>query len=262
MQRIHESPQLFTLAEPGFGQGWNDDRLKKMMETFVVLKVSIVLPAFFRQYRNMETSEIIFGKAFELFKRYGIRSVTMDDVATQCGISKKTLYQHFEDKDTLVNSIMEQMIHRSEQQCTVDQRQSENALHEIFLSLQMLKEMFDGINPVMLFDLHKYHPSAHKKLEDHKQRFLYAIIKNNLVRGIAEGLYRPEINVEIITLLHLSHIANTFEQESFRMHKFSLLEIQMEVMLHYVYGISTTKGLKLIEKYRKQLLAFSANANS
>jgi AcrR family transcriptional regulator len=252
------------LSLPGFQTGHygKDDRPKKMMETFVVLKVSIVLPALFWQNRTMETSVIIFEKAFELFKRYGIRSVTMDDVATQCGISKKTLYQHFEDKDTLVNSIMAQMINRSEHQCVVDLRRSENALHEIFLSLQMLKEMFDGINPVMLFDLHKYYPAANKKLEDHKQRFLYSIIKDNLVRGIEEGLYRPEINVEIITLLHLSHIANTFEQESFRMHKFSLLEIQMEVMLHYVYGISTSKGVKLIEKYRKQMLAFSDNATS
>jgi hypothetical protein len=108
------------------------------------------------------------------------------------------------------------------------------------------------VNPVMLYDLHKYHQSAYKKLEDHKNQFLYAITRNNLERGITEGLFRPEINVEIITLLHLFTISMTFEQELFRRQKFSLVEMQMEIMLHYVYGIATQKGVKLIEKYKKE----------
>lgn len=200
---------------------------------------------------------MIFEKAFELFKRYGIRSVTMDDVAAECGISKKTLYHHFADKDTLVSTILDKMVNRSSQQCTLYQQKSENAVHEIFQSLVMLQEMFDGVNPVMMFDLHKYHQAAYKKLEDHKRRFLYDITRKNLERGIAEGIFRPEINVEIMTLYHLSTIANTFEQEVFRTHKFSLLDVQVEIMLHYVYGLATTKGMKLIEKYKKQMLAAS-----
>ncbi|MCU0394414.1 MAG: TetR/AcrR family transcriptional regulator [Chitinophagaceae bacterium] len=203
----------------------------------------------------METPDLILVKSFEQFKKYGIRSVTMDDVAAQCGISKKTLYQHFADKDTLVGTIMDHMIHKSEEQCCRYQHQSDNAIHEIFQSLVMLREMFEGVNPVMIYDLHKYHQAAYKKLDDHKQRFLCDITRKNLERGIAEGLFRPEINVEIITLLHLQHIAITFEQESFPRQKFSLLELQMEVMLHYVYGIATARGVKMIEKYRKQLLS-------
>ncbi|HSC54724.1 MAG TPA: TetR/AcrR family transcriptional regulator [Phnomibacter sp.] len=200
----------------------------------------------------MEAQELILKKSFELFGRYGIRSVTMDEVASQCGISKKTVYQHYTDKDHLVSSIMMSMISQSEQKCGMYQRESENAIHELFQSLDMLQEMFEGINPVMIYDLHKYHQAAYKKLEDYKHQFLYTITKKNLERGIGEGLFRPELNVEIITLLHLSTISMTFEQELFRTQKFSLLEMQMEILLHYIYGISTSKGVKLIEKYKKE----------
>jgi TetR/AcrR family transcriptional regulator, cholesterol catabolism regulator len=203
----------------------------------------------------MEAQELILKKSFELFGRYGIRSVTMDEVASQCGVSKKTLYQHYADKDTLVYTIMAQMITQSERQCGVYQVKSENAVHEIFQSLDMLQEMFEGINPVMLYDLHKYHQSAYKKLEDHKNQFLYSITRKNLERGVSEGVFRPDFNIEIITLLHLYTITMTFEQELFKSQKFSLVEMQMEIMLHYVYGIATQKGVKLIEKYKKERTA-------
>lgn len=201
----------------------------------------------------METQGLISQNAFELFKRYGFRSVTMDAVAAQCGISKKTLYQHFEDKDKLVYTILHHMISKSEAQCAIYQQTSENAVHEIFQSLDMLREMFEGINPVMLYDLHKYHQSAYKKLEDHKHHFLYEVTRKNLERGVAEGLYRTDMNIEVITLLHLYTISMTFEQEAFKIQKFSIVEMQQQIMLHYVYGIATAKGVRQIEKYEKQL---------
>jgi AcrR family transcriptional regulator len=176
----------------------------------------------------------------------------MDEVASQCGVSKKTLYQHFADKDTMVYTMLVQMITQSERQCGLYQQESENAVHEIFQSLDMLQEMFEGVNPVMIYDLHKYHQSAYKKLEDHKNQFLTTITRKNLQRGISEGLFRPEINIEIITILHLHTISITFEQDTFTRQKFSILQMQMEIMLHYVYGIATQKGVKLIEKYKKE----------
>ncbi|MCA0382440.1 MAG: TetR/AcrR family transcriptional regulator [Bacteroidetes bacterium] len=203
----------------------------------------------------MEAQQLILEKAFDLFKRYGIRSVSMDDIASQCGMSKKTLYQHFDDKDTLVHIILVHMVSKSESQCCTIEQKSENAVHEIFLSIDMLQEMFEGINPIMLFDLHKYHQMAYKKLNDHKQQFIYSITKKNIERGIAEGVFRADINVEIMTHLHLHTISMTFEQEMLPRQKYSLVDIQMEVMLHYVHGLATPKGVKLIEKYKQQRAA-------
>lgn len=206
----------------------------------------------------MEQAALIREKAFELYRRFGIRSITMDDVAGHCGISKKTLYQHYADKDSLVYAVLEHMVNRSEVQCNVIAVESENAVHEIFLSLDMLQAMFEGVNPVMIYDLHKYHQTAYKRLESHKQSFLYNITRKNLERGIQEGLFRSDLNVEIITLLHLYTISMTFEQESFPREKFSLVEMQMQIMLHYVYGIASAKGMKMIEKYKTQHLKQTA----
>lgn len=175
----------------------------------------------------------------------------MDELAAHCGISKKTLYQHYADKETLVDTILVQMISRSEEQCLMFREKSQNAVHEIFLSLDMLREMFHGVNPVMLYDLHKYHQTSYKKLAVHKEEFLKNHIRQNLQRGIEEGLFRSDINVEIITLLHLYNITIAFEQEWYPRQQFSLLEMQQEMMLHYVHGITTSKGAKLIEKYKQ-----------
>ncbi len=193
-------------------------------------------------------------KAYELFKRYGIRSVTMDDIASQCGISKKTLYQQYEDKHNLVLSIVDEMVHRSETRCVSFIDSSQNAIHEIFQSLAMLQEMFSGVNPSLLFDLSKYHAPAFRRIDDHKHRFLHGTILKNLRRGIEEGIYRPELNVEIIALLHLHNISMIFEEDLLPRMKFSVLEMQLEVMVHFLYGIATPKGVKLIEKYKKNIL--------
>ena len=94
----------------------------------------------------MDLGENIMVKSYELFKRYGIRSITMDEIAVQCGMSKKTVYQAFEDKDSLVSAIMEHNIKMAESNCGKAQQHSENAIHEIFLSLDWVREMFEGVN--------------------------------------------------------------------------------------------------------------------
>jgi TetR/AcrR family transcriptional regulator, cholesterol catabolism regulator len=201
---------------------------------------------------TMEVRDKIIHKAYELFKRYGIRSVTMDDLAHECGVSKKTLYQSFEDKDTLVDNIVGEMIGNSQQQCSMYKVKAENAIQEIFLSMDMLQEMFEGVNPAMMFDLRKYHDKSFARVDIHKREFLSNITRNNLERGIAEGLYRPDIKVDIITQFHLATITLAFEQVMFSSLKYSVLDVNLEIMTHYLYGIASSKGVKLIEKYKQQ----------
>ncbi|HMP91999.1 MAG TPA: TetR/AcrR family transcriptional regulator [Phnomibacter sp.] len=201
----------------------------------------------------MEVQEKILEKAIELFKRYGIRSVTMDDLANHCAVSKKTLYQHFNDKDTLVETMIVHMIDHAECRCQQDKQKAQNAVHEIFLSMDMLTQMFEGVNAALMFDLRKYHPQAFKRVDTHKREFLTEIVRGNLERGIQEGLFRPEINVDIITQLHMVTISIAFfEQMMFTSAKYSVLEVNLEIMTHYLYGLVTPKGAKLIERYKLQ----------
>lgn len=173
----------------------------------------------------------------------------MDEIAGQCGISKKTIYQFFEDKDALVSAVMEAVITKTESGCLMDQQKSDNAVHEVFLALEMVQEMFSSMNPAILFDLQKHHPKAYDRLELHKKKFFLSVLKNNILRGKSEGLYREELNQDIIAKMRLETAFLPFNTEVFPKGKYSLAFVEQELTEHFVYGMATTKGQKLIQKY-------------
>jgi len=132
----------------------------------------------------MEAKDRILVKAHDLFNRYGVRSVSMDDIAAQLGMSKKTLYQYYIDKEELVSAVFIQVIEGNKTRCLADRKQAENAIHEIFLAFDMMQEMFAQMNPVVIYDLEKYHPAVYKIFHEHKYNFLYQVIKTNIEKGI------------------------------------------------------------------------------
>jgi len=194
----------------------------------------------------------IVEKAQELFFRFGLKNVTMDDIATKLGISKKTIYQFYTDKDTLIDAVVQREIDNDVVECAEHLLISENAVHEVFLALDMMQEMMSTMNPVIFFEMQKYYPSAFKKMNDHKNKFLYKIIKENIEKGIKEELYREGINIEIITKFRIESIFIAFNTELFPPNKYSLFQIETEMMEHFLYGICTTKGQKQLTKYKNQ----------
>src|SRR5262245_4196633 len=107
--------------------------------------------------------ERILEKAHELFMRYGVRSVSMDDIAAQLGMSKKTLYHDYTDKEELVDAVLSTVLEKNRNECFADKQSAENAIHEIFQAFDMMQEMFTNMNPAIVFDLEKYHPAVYKK---------------------------------------------------------------------------------------------------
>lgn len=200
----------------------------------------------------MEIKERIQQKAEELFKLYGIRSITMDEIASQLGISKKTIYQYFTDKEEVVAAVFNAMMSRNRICCLQGKEQAENAIHEIFLSFDMLQEMFRNMNPAILFDLEKYHPEIYKQFHEYKYGFIYQIVKQNLERGIEEKLYRSELNIDILTRFRIESSMLPFNSYIFPSNQTQLVEIEKEILEHFLYGISNDKGVKLLEKYKKQ----------
>jgi TetR/AcrR family transcriptional regulator, cholesterol catabolism regulator len=202
----------------------------------------------------METQERIRHKADELFRRYGIRSVTMDEIATQLGMSKKTIYQYYTDKDQLVDAVAVDEIQFSQECCMRDTAAAGNAIEEIFKVMEFVEVMFRNMNPSMLHDLEKYHPSGFRKFLEHKNKFLYEMVKNNIERGINEELYRPEIDVEIMARYRLESMMLAFNADLFPPSKFNFVKLQQEILEHFLYGLATLKGYKLILKYKQQRL--------
>lgn len=219
---------------------------ENLQETIIDKKVSIVLR---RDNLNMEMKERIQQKARELFMRYGFRSVTMDEIAGQLGISKKTLYQFFEDKDALVEAVMQSEMTYLEVECNRQNTEAENAIDEMFKDMDSMEAVMDSLNPQIIFDLEKFYPKTFDKFKLHKNTFLLDIIKKNLRRGIQEELYRSEMDIDIVAKFRLESSFIIFSQDLFPYGKYSLLKVSSEIYHHYLHGISTAKGKKFIEKY-------------
>lgn len=200
----------------------------------------------------MEAKERILVKANELFTRYGIRSVSMDDIAAQLGMSKKTLYQYYRDKDELVNAFFDVILTSNKSQCLECTQKGENAIHEVFLSFDMVEEMLTAMNPSVLFDMQKYHPSAFKKFDEYRNGFLYKMIRANIEKGIDEELYRKDIDVDILSRYRLHSVVLSFNSEVFPNNKTNLVHIEQQLLEVFLWGIATPKGQKLIQKYKNQ----------
>jgi AcrR family transcriptional regulator len=200
----------------------------------------------------MEAKERILLKANELFYRYGMRSVSMDDIAAHLGMSKKTLYQYYTDKNELVNAVFDITLATNKNNCLECTKKGENAIHEVFLSFDIMEEMLKTMNPSVLFDMHKYHPSTYKKFEDFKNGFLYKIIKANLDRGVKEELYREEIDTDILSRYRLHSVLLSFNPEIFPTIKTNAFYIEQQLLECFLYGLATPKGQKLIQKYKHQ----------
>ena len=200
----------------------------------------------------METQERIVNKAHELFMRYGIRSISMDEVANHLGMSKKTIYQFYTDKEALVEDVIDIEINSNQAECISHKEKSENAIHEVFMAVDMLLDLLTKMNPTVIFDLDKYHPKAFKKYNDYKNKFLYTIIKENLEWGKTEGLYREEIQSDILARFRLASMFLLFNPELFPLGKHGLAVVITEMTDNFLYGLASLKGQKLIQKYKHQ----------
>ena len=197
----------------------------------------------------MENKERILRKATDLFMRYGIRSITMDEIAAQLGISKKTIYQFFTDKDAMVEAVVNEEMNANEEDCQGYRKEAENAVHEIFLAMDGMQEMMKTMNPQLMYDLEKHHPVAYKRLKQYKYQFLFTIVKENLDRGLGEGIYRTGINIDLITRHRIESAFMPFNPEAFPQNKFPMNQTCQELAVLFLHSICNEKGKKLIEKY-------------
>jgi len=192
----------------------------------------------------------ILNKARELMFQTGVKHVTMDDLANQLGISKKTIYQYFKDKDALVSSIVEFELANHALICNQSMKLADNAVHEIFLLMSVIQEMFNRMNPLALFEIEKYYPLAFEKIKNHKDDFIFSMISANLEKGIAEGLYRKDVDVTILSKYRLETSLIPFNIHVFHPSKFDMLQVNLQIIEHFVYGVATLEGHKLMDNYK------------
>jgi len=202
----------------------------------------------------MDNKNRIILESKALFLKLGIRSVSMDDIANQLGISKKTIYQLFADKDELVDNIIDEDIQQIQADCTNCCETAKDAIDEIFKTMEMIVAQFRNMNPMVIFDLQKYHHRSFEKFMHHRNTFLLEIIINNLEKGVKEGLYRENIKIDILSRFRLESMMLAFNMDLYPPSKFNALEVTLEIIQHFLYGLSTESGYQLINEYKSRKL--------
>jgi transcriptional regulator with XRE-family HTH domain len=195
-----------------------------------------------------EDQKNILLRVRELYMKFGIKGITMDDVASEIGISKKTLYQFVTDKDELVGKIIDHEIIRRQQEICNCFKVGYNAIEELFeLSLFMNKLMREE-NPATEHDLRKYYPHHYQKIVKVRREGIFNYILLNLKKGKKEGLYRSEIDEEVIAKLYLSRSEILNANDLFTVEELTSAKMTEELLIYHVRGIATEKGIEVLGK--------------
>lgn len=202
---------------------------------------------------NTELKEKIVEGASGLFLRYGIRSVSMDDIAGQLGISKKTIYQVFEDKDELVQGVTTYHLKRQRREFEDAVAQSRDDVEGLVnLSICMRKNLKD-MNPAVLFDLFKYHRKSWDVWVNYKSEVIRRTIADQIKSGIEHGYFRKEIDPEIVGIFRVEQVQIAFDENVYPRDKFNFVNVQMQLFDLFVFGILTDKGRALYYQYKKTI---------
>lgn len=189
-----------------------------------------------------------------LFMRYGVRNVTMDDVARELGISKKTLYQFVSSKDELVEQVVLNHIIEEKKQDMCVIAESQNAVDEILKLIDLGMNDIQQMKTNIVFELQRYFHAAWRHIEAYRQEHMSEYVRRNLERGMAEGLYRDDLDVDMVARLHVASTFNVFDEHWFPRADYPPEKVIRACYLLYLNGILSDQGRQFLkEKLSDQL---------
>ena len=205
-------------------------------------------------YKMSEIKDKILSGAETLFLRYGFKSITMDDVARELGVSKKTLYQFFVDKNDLVHHCVEHYMDNMNNICNgVVADHSLDAVTVIFKITEQMNAVIRQLNPSSMFDLKKYFKTAWDKLESERKSFIKRTMMENLNQGKKEGLYKTELDAEITSDIYIYLIGYLTNPENHNGQAADLKTMHFELIKYHLRSICTPKGLTLMNEKFKEI---------
>jgi TetR/AcrR family transcriptional regulator, cholesterol catabolism regulator len=184
--------------------------------------------------------------------RYGVKSMTMDDVARHLTISKKTLYQYVSDKNDLVLKSMSRIIEHEKAVAQHLCDAHKNAIDMLFALSKDVASKYNQMHPSVNYDLQKYHPEAWSLFREFQTKFVTDCIQENIERGIKQGLYRDNLDPFLIAHFYSSKLHMCSDGELFPADKYSFSKIHLEMMRYHIRGIASEKGLDYLKKKIKQ----------
>ncbi len=181
--------------------------------------------------------------------RYGIRSVSMDDIARSLGISKKTLYQLVENKADLIRRVYSQMKACEESEMVAIRERATDAIDEILqVGLYVIQELRQ-LSPTTVYDMQKYYADIYREMEHAHSTYLYEYIRTNIERGIEQGLYRKNVHPDIVTKLFVGKSLLVGDDVQFPTDKYDLETLFKQHLRYHIYGIASPKGLALLHQH-------------
>jgi AcrR family transcriptional regulator len=186
--------------------------------------------------------ERILELASEQFMRYGVRTITMEDIARSAGISKKTIYQEFKDKKDLVRETFAWVLSKDKEKLRFILDSEDRLIEHLVQSSQTMRERLEHMNPLVILEVRKYFPEAWEEFESFKNDFVVKDLMMVMERGKVLGYFRPEIDSEILAQLRVNQISTVLESSMAGQSGSDILNTQLEMMDHFLHGIFTEKG--------------------
>jgi len=192
--------------------------------------------------------EVILDKVSKLYSKYGVKSVTMDDVSRELGISKKTLYLHVKNKSDLVSKVLDYILEKNDCEINKLKNKDLNAVEQLLeVGLHIIQTVKDH-NPSTEYDLKKYYPDLHKKLHEIRRERIYESVLNNIRKGKEEDLFRNDLDDEIIAKMQTSRFVSMGQDEIFNHEDVFTPKYILEFFIYHIRGIANKKGLEILEK--------------
>ena len=192
--------------------------------------------------------EQILNKATEMFLTLGYKSVTMDEIATEMGISKKTIYQHFANKNDLVEASTMLLFQRISDGVDLIRAEEHNPIVEFFIIRDFLSHILKDETSSPLHQLQKFFPLIFKTLRDYQFDKMHACMYENIERGIASGFYRPDINIDFVSRIYFSGVVATKDAQVFPESLYKMDKLTLQFLDYHLRSLVTASGLEVLTK--------------
>jgi AcrR family transcriptional regulator len=195
----------------------------------------------------------IADRSREIFMKYGIRSISMDDISRELGMSKKTLYQHFLNKSDLVRQVLQFNHEDFEHRFANILNKKLNAIDDLLEMSLIIHSHIEEVNLAFTFDLQKYYPELHREFLEKKRSFAYHYLTGNIRKGIDENFYRNDLNIELIAKLYVQKMEDLHDPQFYDDEKVSFGEVFQVMFENHIRGIANEKGIRYYEERKKTI---------
>jgi len=200
-----------------------------------------------------EKVDRILSESLRLFMKNGIRSISMDDIAKELGMSKKTIYQHVANKTELVEMVLNFMREKESNICIDGDITKMNAIDILLAVSRNVSRQMKDLNPINAYELQKYYPSIYREFILKKRDHVYLTLKQNFEQGIAEGIYRNDLDIDLVARLYIQKLVDVHDPEFLSSVNFGFEKVFQVMFDNHIRGIANAEGLAYYEKQIKML---------